>query len=227
MIDMTSVTEPKSDQINADDLFGGDLTITITEVKITPGAEQPVSIQFEGSERAFRPCKSMSRVLVAVWGPDANKYVGRSLRLYRDPEVSWGGMKVGGIRIREMSDMDRPMTLALTDKRGSRKPTVIKPLVIETAKADTPDPKALMDAARVAARGGKESFQAHWKSLGEAQRMVLLVIKQECIDTAKAVDAQAATSDDPFGDIPTPDDLARAESDTLAAIAARDGEASA
>ena len=77
MQDMTQVITPKSDQINADDLIGGPRTITIRDVQIKGGQEQPVSIYFEGSDKAFRPCKSMCRVLVAVWGPDANQYLGR------------------------------------------------------------------------------------------------------------------------------------------------------
>lgn len=129
MNDMSQVIIPKSDQINADDLIGGDMTIRISEVKITGGQEQPVSIYFDGSEKAFRPCKSMSRVLVAAWGPDAKQYVGRSLQLYRDPTVKWGGMEVGGIRIRAMTHIDKPMVLALTATKGSRKPYTVRPLV--------------------------------------------------------------------------------------------------
>jgi hypothetical protein len=96
---------PRSDQYNADDLVAGPITVTIREVKITPGSEQPVSILIEDSEKAFRPCKSSSRVLVMGWGPDASKYVGRSLTLYRDADVKWGGLAVGGIRISHMSDL--------------------------------------------------------------------------------------------------------------------------
>jgi len=48
MNDMASVIIPKSDQINADDLIAGPITITITGVSIRPGQEQPISISFEG-----------------------------------------------------------------------------------------------------------------------------------------------------------------------------------
>lgn len=140
MNDMSSVIVPKSDQINADDLIGGEMLITIREVKITGGTEQPVSIMFDGSDKAFRPCKSMSRVLVAAWGPDAKAYVGRSLQLYRDPTVKWGGMEVGGIRIRAMTDIERAMTMALTATKGSRKPYTVKPLA--NVPATKPDKAA-------------------------------------------------------------------------------------
>lgn len=152
MNDMTSVIVPKSDQINADDLIGGPRTIRITEVSISPGADQPVSIKFDGERaKVWRPCKSMSRVLVAAWGPDAKAYVGRSVTLYRDPTVKWGGMQVGGIRVSHMSHIDKQMTMALTETKGKRAPYVVKPLTAaETAapaqeKAST-HPTASLDA---------------------------------------------------------------------------------
>lgn len=137
MNDMSSVIIPKSDQINADDLISGDMMITIREVQIKGGQEQPVSIYFDGRDKAFRPCKSMSRVLVAGWGPDAKAYVGRSLLLYRDPTVKWGGLEVGGIRIKAMSHIDGPMTMALTATKGSRKPYTVKPLTVAQAPSAT------------------------------------------------------------------------------------------
>lgn len=128
MTDMTSAIVPKSDQINADDLIAGPITITITEVKVKPGQEQPVSIFFEGSDKAYRPCKSMARVLVAAWGPDASHYKGRSLTLYNDPKVRWGGMEVGGIRISHMTHIDSAITMALTVTRANKKPFTVKPM---------------------------------------------------------------------------------------------------
>lgn len=141
MNDMSSVIIPKSDQINADDLIAGPLTITITEVEIRPGTEQPVTIRYVGDNgKPWRPCKSMSRVLVAAWGPDASKYAGRAVKLYRDPSVKWAGMEVGGIRISEMSDIDKPMVLALTETKKTRKPYTVKPLVREQPPTEKPKP---------------------------------------------------------------------------------------
>lgn len=164
MQDMSSVIVPKSDQINADDLISGDITIKIRDVKITGGQEQPVSIYFDGSDKAFRPCKSMSRVLVAAWGADAKKYVGRSLQLYRDPTVKWGGLEVGGIRIRAMTHIDGPLTMALTATKGSRKPFRVAPLLaaVETIArgSDTPatDGAAKWTAAYIAKLGAETTI---------------------------------------------------------------------
>lgn len=129
MSDMRQAIIPKSDQLNADDLIAGPMTIKITEVVVRGGQEQPVSIHYEGDNgKPYKSCKSMNRVLVAAWGPDSSKYVGRSLTLYRDPGVKWGGMEVGGIRISHMSDIDSPLTMALTVTRANKKPFTVKPL---------------------------------------------------------------------------------------------------
>lgn len=129
MNDMSQVIVPKSDQINADDLLAGPRIITIRDVNIRPGTEQPVSIFFENDNgKAWRPCKSMSRVLVAAWGADAKEYIGRSVKLFCDPNVTWGGMKVGGIRISHMSHIEREMVIALTATKGKKVMATIKPL---------------------------------------------------------------------------------------------------
>lgn len=134
MNDMASAITPKSDQTNADDLIAGPRTITITNVVIRGGQEQPVAISYEGDDgKPYKPCKSMSRCLVSVWGPDASEYVGRSLTLYRDPSVRWGGLEVGGIRISHMSHLATPMTMALTATKGSRKPFTVHPLKVAEA----------------------------------------------------------------------------------------------
>lgn len=132
-MDMSSVIVAKSDQWNADDFAGGARTFTIEDVSIKPGTEQPVSIKLAGSDKVFRPCKTVSRILVAAWGADANAYRGRSIELYTDPGVTWGGMKVGGIRVLRMSDIAAPLVIALQEKKGSRKMTTVQPLKVERA----------------------------------------------------------------------------------------------
>jgi hypothetical protein len=138
MIDLRGTIKPKSDQLNADDLIGGPVTIRITGVSVGEG-DQPVSISFEGDGgKPFKPGKSMRRVLVNLWGPDGETYVGRSLTLYRDEQVVFGGVEVGGIRISHMSHLQRETTMALTATKAKRKPFTVKPLataVMPAAKA--------------------------------------------------------------------------------------------
>lgn len=144
MNDMSQAITPRSDQLNADDLLCGPITIKITEVSIKAGQEQPVSLSYENDNgKPYKPCKSMCRVLVAAWGPDASKYKGRSLTLYCDPKVRWGGMEVGGLRISHMSHIDAAMTMALTVTRANKKPFTVKPIVNGAPKAvDTQTPES-------------------------------------------------------------------------------------
>lgn len=136
MNDMSQVIIPRSDQINAEDFIAGPATFIIEGVAISPGTEQPVNIKLVGEPRVWRPCKSMSRVLVAAWGPDANVYVGRSVTLYRDPKVKWGGLEVGGIRISHLSHIERDMVMSLTATKGKRAPH--KVCVLEAASDSPP-----------------------------------------------------------------------------------------
>ena len=76
MNDMTMTIIAKSDQINAADLIGNPRTVTVREVRIKAGDDQPVTIMIEGDKKAFRPCMGVRRLFVRVWGPDASKYIG-------------------------------------------------------------------------------------------------------------------------------------------------------
>ena len=137
MTDLRLTIAPKSDQINADDLLAGPRTIRVTKVSLCTEPDQPVAINFESDGgKPYKPCKSMRRVLVNVWGPDGNAYTGRSMTLYRDDKVQFGGLAVGGIRISHVSHIDRDVTMALTATRANRKPFTVKPLAAETPTAE-------------------------------------------------------------------------------------------
>lgn len=117
---------PKSDQLNADDLTGTTKVIRITSVKRGSGKDQPVVIEYAGQDgRPYKPCKSMRRVLIAAWGEDGREWAGRSMKLYSDPEVKYGGVKVGGIRISQLSNMEKELKILLTSTRGKRDETRI------------------------------------------------------------------------------------------------------
>jgi hypothetical protein len=146
MNDMSAVIVPKSDQINAEDFVAGPATFEIEGVSINPGTEQPVSIKLVGERRVWRPCKSMSRVLVTGWGADANAYVGRSVTLYCDPKVKWGGLEVGGIRISHMSHIERDMIMALTATKGKRAPHQVKVLQVQREQAPAQQKQSGMTA---------------------------------------------------------------------------------
>lgn len=170
MSDMAATIIPKSDQLNADDLIAGPITIKITGVAIRGGQEQPISISFEGDNgKPYKACKSMCRVMVTAWGPDSAKYTGRSMTLYRDPTVKWGGMDVGGIRISHMSDIESAITLALTMTRANKRPYTVKPIPNIAPIAD-PDHDRLLASAREIAETGTAAYSAYWKALSKDQR---------------------------------------------------------
>lgn len=131
--DLRDTIAPKSEQLNADDLLAGPIVVTVEAVR-RGSREQPVNVHLT-DRLPFRPCKSMRRVLVAAWGEDGRKWAGRSMRLYCDPDVKFGGVKVGGIRISHLSHIDSELMLPLTITRGKRAPFTVKPLESDAAPA--------------------------------------------------------------------------------------------
>ncbi|MCZ4366652.1 hypothetical protein [Sulfitobacter dubius] len=136
-IDITKAISPKSDQLNADDLLVGPRTIRIRDVQVSNG-EQPVSIFFDGDDnKPWKPAKSALRVLAAVWGGNAAKWIGMHCTLFNDESVTWAGVAVGGIRVSHMEGLSKPRTLNLTKTRGKKAAVTIQPLIIEReSKAD-------------------------------------------------------------------------------------------
>ena len=127
MPDIGDTILAKSDQINAVDL-AAPVTVTVAGVDVV-GGDQPVNIHLvEYPGKAYRPSKSMRRVLVKCWGPKSADYAGRRLTLYNDPSVLWAGKPVGGIRISHASHIDAPVTLSLAVARGKLTPHTVQPL---------------------------------------------------------------------------------------------------
>ncbi len=125
---MKITAEPRSDQWNADDFVGG-IARTFTIARVKEGAaEQKYDIVLEGNERVWRPPLTVLRILIAAWGDVAEDWVGRRVTLFRDDSIRFGPNEVGGIRISHLSHIDKPMRIALSDKRGSRKAHTVQPL---------------------------------------------------------------------------------------------------
>lgn len=121
---------PKSDQLNSDSLLAGPITVTIEAVK-AGDKEQPVAIGIGKEHQPYKPCKSMRRVLIAAWGDKGADWIGKSMTLFCDPNVSWGGVKVGGIRISHLSHIDNDRVFMLTTTRGKKGEFLVKRLVTE------------------------------------------------------------------------------------------------
>lgn len=189
MTDLRATIVAKSDQLNADDLIGGSITITVTKVSLLAG-EQPIAIGYATDNgKPYKPCKSMRRVLVGAWGSDGSKYVGRRMTLYRDPDVMWGGEKVGGIRISHMSDIEGEVTLSLLASKKCKRPFTVRPL---TGSAPATLPK-IEQALRDVATQGVAALTQAWAKLSPQQQGILAAVKAQDIDQiARAADARAA-----------------------------------
>ncbi|MGL4983321.1 MAG: hypothetical protein ACRC5N_01220 [Plesiomonas sp.] len=114
--------EPKSDQLNADDLIGGAITVTITAVKIVLNADQKVVVSYQGDNgKPYKPSKGMYRLMAQMWGADEALWIGKSLTHVRDPAVRFGADEVGGIRIHAASHIPGGLRYSVTMKKGVRK----------------------------------------------------------------------------------------------------------
>lgn len=128
----------KSNQLNADDIIGTGITITVTAVKRGDSAEQPVVIHYQGDNgRPYLPCKTMRRVLIAGWGENGAAWIGRSMSLYNEPSVKFGGVAVGGIRISHMTDIGNGLRLTPNASKGKKQEVIIQPLKIQAAAPTT------------------------------------------------------------------------------------------
>ncbi len=188
--DLSDTIIPKSDQLNADDLLAGPLTVTIKNV--TRGShDQPISIEIP-PHQPYKPCKSMRRVLIMAWGKNGKEWIGKSMTLYCDPSVRFGGVAVGGIRISHMSGLSEPTSMLLTTTRSKRKPFTVEPLLDAPKQQDAPTqpPPDLETDACDAANSGTAAFKEWWKSMDGASRATL----KADMDTFKAMAEKADKS---------------------------------
>lgn len=161
--DLRPTIIPKSDQLNAEQLLGGPMTVTVTDVRLGAGEEQPVRVHYDGEGgRPFLPCKTMRKVLIHAWGPNGRDWVGRSMTLYNDPTVKFGGEDVGGIRISHMTDIPRDVKVSLTTTRG-------KKAKYEVKRLDSPVAGQLKDIANSpTVEALKDNFGAVYKATKDA-----------------------------------------------------------
>ena len=179
-MDIADTIAPKSDQINADDLIGGPQIITVVEV-IVRGGDQPVDIvTAETPGRAYRPNKSMRRVLIAAWGKQSSSYAGGRIELTRDPLVQWAGEPVGGVKITGLSRLDKPMKIALTAKRGQRNLHTVQPL------PDAPQQPAQITPDEVTACTTEDELRALYKATSDETIRALIMARVEELRAPKA-----------------------------------------
>lgn len=133
-----NANKPKTDQLNADDLLTCSITVTIEDANNSK-AEGPLALSISGGWKPYKPCFTMRKLLGFVWNDqNPNAWVGKSLTLYRDPDVKNRGEVVGGIRISHVSHIAAPKTCKLTETRGTRKAWTVLPLAASDVKTSRP-----------------------------------------------------------------------------------------
>lgn len=167
--DLRPTIVPKSDQLNSEQLLGGPMTLTVSGVQVSSSPEQPVVVHYEGEQgRPFKPCKTMRKLLVFAWGPDGNEWAGKSMTVYNDPAVKFGGDEVGGIRISHLSHIPKAINVSLTSTRGKKALYSVALLETEDAKALTAIRKATTQADL------KDVFGKAWKAIKSDTRRATL-----------------------------------------------------
>lgn len=132
-VDIRAATKPKSDQLNYETFLTGPQTFTVS--KVTPGdRDHPVFIHMnECPATPYKPSKGMLKCIAQPdgWGDKSSQWVGKSITLYGDPTVIYGGVEVGGIKVAALSDINSDYETLISARRGVRKPHLIKKIVIQ------------------------------------------------------------------------------------------------
>ena len=134
MLDLSNtIKSNKSDQLNVDDLVSGPKMVQVEGVRLTNDPQQPIHIFYYGCEgKPFKPCLTVRRILVALWGQDGEQWANRWMNLYVDKTVSFGKQKnIGGIRVNGMSHIQGTANINLTSGRGVKTEYIIKPISLE------------------------------------------------------------------------------------------------
>lgn len=117
--ELIETAQARSDQINSDDLINTHVDVTIKAVQRGPTKEQALQIALEETEKFYRPSKTFRRALIGCFGDEPSKWIGQRIRLIRNPDTTFGGVKVGGIEVSHAS-IKAPIVLMLSTKRGKK-----------------------------------------------------------------------------------------------------------
>lgn len=143
--DMIQSVAAKSDQIDADNLIGGiTMDVTITAVQRGPSNEQPLQLVLNETDKFYRPSKTFRRALIGCFGDEPANWIGQRIRLIRNPDTTFGGVKVGGIEVSHAS-IAAPIVLMLSTKRGKK--TAVSIDVMPPVQKPVPMPAKVKDAA--------------------------------------------------------------------------------
>jgi len=133
VLDLSGTIKANSDQLNADDLITGPITIQVEGITRVNDTKQPIHIYYYGCEnKPLKPCLTVRRILIALWGKDGSQWANRWMNLYVDASVSFGSQKnIGGLRVDAVSHITSTATISLTVRRGMKQHFTIKPIQME------------------------------------------------------------------------------------------------
>lgn len=198
-MDISQALAPKSDQLDAVDLLGSPpMVFTITDVN-KGSDEQPVNIHLAEFPRVWRPSKGMLRVLAHCWGKDVAAWVGRKVELYTDPDVMFGPVKVGGIRIQRLSHIGKRTSVPMIVGRGKSGSWNVDPLPDAAPTAPDLTPQELAEQLVAAlADATTEAEVREWGNRAHARNLLDLQVGAETVKShvqyrlAELVDDAAA-----------------------------------
>jgi hypothetical protein len=84
----------------------GDITLRIKTIKkgkvVGSGGKSNAKamLTFEGTEKPLAAGTTVLSAIAQLYTNDTRKWPGKLITIYGDPDVSFGGSKVGGIRVR-------------------------------------------------------------------------------------------------------------------------------
>lgn len=191
--DIRPTIVPKSDQLNSEQLLSGPRIIVVSDVRGGSSKEQPLTVHYDGEEgRPYKPGLTMRKVLAHAWGHDATQWIGKSMELYCDPNVRFGGEIVGGIRISRMSDINpKGIRVSLTASKGKKALHEIAVL------QDSPELVRALAAIEAATNGETlKKAKALASKLVGADVERALVAYQAKVEALRAGMTQAAAPDD-------------------------------
>ena len=107
----TSGSEYITSELFAD---GADtFTITgVTEVELEGKRRHAVQLA-ETEGKAWIPAFTIVKALSEIWSRSISRWVGQRVTLYRDPNVTVGKQKVGGIRVSHITGISKPETVTV------------------------------------------------------------------------------------------------------------------
>ena len=107
--DMAESLKPKSNQLNGDNLRAGPIIARVTGCRKVRDQVRPYVFSLSDGHMPWKPCLTMRRLLTDVNGTSkTSAVVGQYIEFYRDPDVTYGKDRCGGIRVSGMSAVKGP-----------------------------------------------------------------------------------------------------------------------